>query len=84
MNVDTSDVEKEDDKTDDENVDEVVVDETEDETSTKSFTNSIFSVNIIVMKCFKLTLHWDSLKNNCGFWFTMACFILVTSASGFD
>ena len=31
------------------------------------------------MKCFKLTLHWDSLKNNCGFWFTMACFILVTS-----
>lgn len=31
MNVDTSDVEKEDDKTDDENVDEVVVDETEDE-----------------------------------------------------
>ena len=58
---------------------EISTDETEDETSTKSFTNSIFSVNIIVMKCFKLTLHWDSLKNNCGFWFTMACFILVTS-----
>lgn len=56
---------------------EISTDEAEDETSTESFTDSVFSVNIMVVKCLKETLKWNSLQYNIGFWFTMVCLILI-------